>query len=112
MTELENPNLFSPGCFNPYPEDSFGNNVFAKPGQLGIESNRTTCRRVAARLGRTATCMANGLILPGNMFFVSGSAKPDLVRGLAGRFIRRRNPEPRIDSQPIRRRLRGAAIQP
>jgi hypothetical protein len=81
-TEAENPNSLATVCFNPYLEAGFGNKVFEKPQQLGIESNCMSCHRAAAWPGSTGKYIANGLIDASDPFFFTGNTKTDFVWAL------------------------------
>jgi hypothetical protein len=67
-------------------EAGFGNDVFARPGQLGIESNCMSCHRAAA-WGPNAKYVANGVIDPGDPQFFTGNTKTDFLWGLADTFV-------------------------
>ena len=74
-------------CYNPYLEADFDNSTFAKPGQLGIESNCMSCHRAAAwpppTLPNNASYFTgNGILLPNDPYF-QGMTKVDFVWGFA-----------------------------
>jgi hypothetical protein len=67
----DNPDSLPSVCYNPYLEAGFGNDVFVRPGQLGIASNCMSCHRCAAWPATTSTqqkqnYIASGLIDPGD----------------------------------------------
>jgi hypothetical protein len=71
-------------CFNPYLEAGFGNKVFDKPGQLGIESSCISCHRAAAWPNANTKYIANGVIDPGDPFFFANTTKTDFIWGIPG----------------------------
>jgi hypothetical protein len=85
-TAPSNPDSLTLTCYNPYLEAGFGNDVFARPGQLGIESNCMSCHRAAA-WGPNANYVANGVIDPGDPQFFTGNTKTDFLWGLADTFV-------------------------
>lgn len=82
LTAEDNPDSLNAVCFNPYLEAGFDNAVFAKPGQLGIESNCMSCHRCAAWPGASSKYIANGAIDPGDPFFFTGTTKTDFLWGI------------------------------
>jgi hypothetical protein len=85
MTDPHNTYSLTLTCYNPYLEAGFDNGVFARPGQLGIESNCMSCHRAAA-WGPNANYVANGVIDPGDAQFFTGNTKTDFLWGLADTF--------------------------
>lgn len=85
-TAPNNPDSLTLTCYNPYLEAGFGNDVFVRPGQLGIESNCMSCHR-AASWGPNAHYVANGVIDPGDPQFFTGNTKTDFLWGLADTFV-------------------------
>jgi hypothetical protein len=84
----ENPDSLPTVCYNPYLETGFGNDVFVRPGQLGIESNCMSCHRCAAWPATTPTqqnqkYVANGLIDPGDPTLFGDKTKTDFSWGVA-----------------------------
>jgi len=84
----ENPDALPLVCYNPYLEARFGNNVFVRPGQLGIESNCMSCHRCAAWPATTPqqanpSYVANGLIDPGDPTLFGNKTKTDFLWGVA-----------------------------
>ncbi|HLJ93417.1 MAG TPA: hypothetical protein VKU02_09535 [Gemmataceae bacterium] len=84
----DNPDSLPTVCFNPYLEANFGNDVFIRPGQLGIESNCMSCHRCAAWPATSATqqnpnYIANGLVDPGDPTVFAGKTKTDFSWGVA-----------------------------
>jgi hypothetical protein len=79
----DNPNSLPGVCYNPYLEARFGNGVFVRPGQLGIESNCMSCHRCATWPPATSGYVANGLIDPGDPTLFAGKTKTDFLWGVA-----------------------------
>jgi hypothetical protein len=84
----DNPNSLPTVCYNPYLEAGFGNAVFVRPNQLGIESNCMSCHRCAAWPARTTAqprrnYVANGLIDPGDPSLFGDKTKTDFLWGVA-----------------------------
>jgi hypothetical protein len=74
-------------CFNPYLEADFDNSTFAKPGQLGIESNCMSCHRAAtwpppSLPNNAAYFTANGILKADDPYF-QGTTKVDFIWGFA-----------------------------
>ena len=74
-------------CFNPYLEAGFDNSTFAKPGQLGIESNCMSCHRAAtwpppSLPNNAAYFTANGILKADDPYF-QGTTKVDFIWGFA-----------------------------
>ncbi len=82
LTAPGNPDSLNLVCFNPYLEAGFDNSVFAKPKQLGIESNCMSCHRCAAWPANNASYIANGEIEPCDSFFFTNNTKTDFLWGI------------------------------
>lgn len=70
-------------CFNPYLEAAFGADSFARPGQLGIESNCMSCHRLAAWPGAAQPFLANGRVAADDPQFFGRATKTDFLWSLA-----------------------------
>lgn len=88
MTEPDNPSSLTTTCYNPYLEANFGNSVFVRPKQLGIESNCMSCHRCAAWPAVTdqqpnPNYVANGIVDPADPAIFAGKTKTDFLWGVA-----------------------------
>jgi hypothetical protein len=90
LTAPNNPDSLTLTCYNPFLEAGFDNDVFVRPGQLGIESNCMSCHRCAAWPmllpgQQKRNYVANGLIDPGDPDLFTGKTKTDFLWGIADR---------------------------
>jgi len=88
MTAPNNPDSLTTTCYNPYLEAGFGNGVFVRPKQLGIESNCMSCHRAAAWPATTAqqpqpNYVANGIVDPSDPAIFAKKTKTDFLWGVA-----------------------------
>jgi hypothetical protein len=84
----DNPNSLPTVCYNPYLEAGFGNTVFVRPNQLGIQSNCMSCHRCAAWPATTkdkpnSNYVGNGIVDPGDPALFADKTKTDFLWGVA-----------------------------